>query len=831
MAIAGYVNTLEGCASICNATGTLLFSTDGITVYDVNGATIVGGLSGDPSSSQSGVIVPDPASVNRYYIFTCGAGGTGGISYSIIDMTLNGGLGGMILTDVPLVNVMCEKLCAVYAANGIDIWVVGHEYGNNNFRAYRITPAGIDAATVSSTGTAMSINPAYAGYLKASHDGTKLAAACPGISAGDAIFEVYDFNNLTGAVSNPILVPTTQSQFYGVSFSPNDTKLYVSSYADADHILQYDLSNANWWNSPYVVCSGGALMWGALQLAPDGKIYCAQSSMTALSTINNPDAAGVACDFQLNNFPILGSSGIGLPNVFEQLSIPISCSVNLGNDLTLCGMDTLILDAGVGGINYLWSDGSTNQTLSVSTAGLYFVEKENADSCIAYDTILVISENPPQVNLGNDTVLCTELYIIIDAGAGQYTYLWNIGSNAQIIHPSLSGTYWVDVTSAGGCTGSDTINVLFQGLPVELGNDTTICKGNNLFLTPGLGYSDVSWSSGETTDSILIEFAGEFFVSAIDTYGCKSVDSVSVFISDPSINLGEDTLLCGNLNYTINAGSGWSAYHWANNNNQSTQVTTTVGNYSVTVTDQFGCTASDTIEILNSNPQVTLGADEIICSYDSTLLSPTSGFVSYLWSTGSTEQNITVSLPGNYSVTITDQFNCTDSDSKLISVDTPFIFIGNDTSNCNGGGIVFHAGIGYSNYLWSNNNITESLTTSGAGLYSVTVTDINGCVVADTANITYENCVDVQVPTGFSPNSDGVNDYFHILNAQDFLSAEIKIYNRWGELIYLSKDKNGYWNGTYLNENCEVGVYVFVIAAKNYLGHDVFKKGNLTLLR
>jgi len=207
----GVLTTLEGCSSISTSTGTLQFYTDGTDVWNRTHVRMPNGygLKGDASSTQSAIIVPHPADGNLYYIFTVdevanGNGGTNGLNYSLVDMTLDGLKGDVIpeQKNVLLTAPLCEKVTAVGHNNGVDTWVIAHKWGTNSFYCYLVTADGVNPTPViSSVGDVISgeINNAK-GYMKVSPDGKTIAKA----NAGMNTIEIFDFNNSTGMVSNVI---------------------------------------------------------------------------------------------------------------------------------------------------------------------------------------------------------------------------------------------------------------------------------------------------------------------------------------------------------------------------------------------------------------------------------------------------------------------------------------------------------------------------------------------------------------------------------------------------------------------------------------------------
>jgi WD40 repeat protein len=221
--------TVEGSATISDAGGQLLFYTDGNFVWNKNHEIMSNGtgLLGNPSSTQSAVIIPKPNSISIYYIITVTLlGGNNGVRYTEVDMNLNGGLGNVTSNkNILLLSPATEKISAVKQNNCEDFWVVVHKYGNNSFYAYSITSTGINLTPViSSVGTTISNLPNRTiGYLKFSPDGKKIIS-----SNYQQNVELYDFDNATGIISNPKIISTKYAN-YGVEFSPLGNVAYITT--------------------------------------------------------------------------------------------------------------------------------------------------------------------------------------------------------------------------------------------------------------------------------------------------------------------------------------------------------------------------------------------------------------------------------------------------------------------------------------------------------------------------------------------------------------------------------------------------------------------------
>jgi hypothetical protein len=342
---------IEGCSSISDEFGNLLFYTDGYFVFDKNHDIMLNGVdigidtTCGSSSTQGVMIVKQPLQDSLYYIFTTDCAENklaDGFCYSIVNMNLNEGKGEVILKKEVLLPKTCEKLCAVRHSNGIDTWILTHEWGNANFAAFLLSPAGISLTPViSETGRIQlpedltDLYPGYPypeaaarGHLKFSPQGDRLVA----VSTSDGHdsewhAELFSFNATTGVVMHDFDIPTSDTAiYYGASFSPNGNLLYTSGGWYGDYIHQFNLvpyDSVSVAESKYIVYKDPLDtipgVPSALQIGPDGKIYNAINFLN-LNVIADPNQPGADCDFRLNEviLPIdtchYGSSVFGLPN-------------------------------------------------------------------------------------------------------------------------------------------------------------------------------------------------------------------------------------------------------------------------------------------------------------------------------------------------------------------------------------------------------------------------------------------------------------------------------------------------------------------------------------
>lgn len=472
----------EGSSSISDSAGNLLFYTNGINVWNKFNIQMPNGygLFGHTDATQTATIIKKPGSNNLYYIFTIDyAAQPHGICYSIVDMNLSSGNGDVASKNNLVYAPATEKLAATYHSNGTDIWIVTHEWNTNNFRSYLLTSSGLSATPVTSgvglihTGVTVNTN----GYMSISPAGNKLAVAICHVMNR---FELFDFDNSTGVVSNAI----TMNQFpnsigaYGIEFSPDGSKLY-GSCIDAPTILQWDLNAGNPTaiiNSQQVVATNVA-WYGAMKIGPDCKIYIACSDYY-VGVINYPDSLGLACNV-VNQAVYLGgnSCGIGLPNFLSGATCSIKSAVPIvaisSSDTNFCEKQCIdFFDLSTNNpTSWQWSfTGATPQTSTLqnpvsicyNTYGSFPVTLIvcNQFGCDSITMLSFINEfqNPiDSIYQSNDT-----LYSMPSVYYQWYEITLGAISGAinQYYVPSQTGNYYCVVKDSIGCESTSNIIVV-----------------------------------------------------------------------------------------------------------------------------------------------------------------------------------------------------------------------------------------------------------------------------------------------------------------------------------------------------------------------------------
>lgn len=474
------INTYEGCASISDSSGHILFYTDGITVWNKNNLPMPNGtgLMGDNSSTQSSIIVPQPGNASIYFVFTVDYnGGTNGFRYSVVNISLNGGLGDVTTKNVLLLADCYERMTAVRHGNNSDCWVVVQDFSTDEIKSFLVTASGLNVNPVVSNVGVISGGDLgkTGGYMKASPDGCKLVVA---LWANNS-YEMLDFNKYSGTVSNRISLQSPDfPQAYGVEFSPDSKLLYVSAMEGPTNVFQMNLSAG----SASAIVNSKVLLFttlnmydvGGLQLGPDGKIYCARRYSQYLAVINSPNTIGTGCNFIYNgvSLPSTMQCQLGLPSFIPAyLRTPFSFSHTIPNcsrtvDFFLS--DTSIVNNVLWNFGYPPSGNSNTSTVffpshTFSSHGLYHVSVIVSHGC-SVDTIkktVTINSITPIVWLGNDTSICNGNKFILDAGNSGSTYLWQDGSTDERYEVSQSGIFWVMVQTACD-TVSDSITVVLR---------------------------------------------------------------------------------------------------------------------------------------------------------------------------------------------------------------------------------------------------------------------------------------------------------------------------------------------------------------------------------
>lgn len=552
----GQINTIEGVATISNSSGSLLFYTDGVTVWNKFHQVMPGGtgLNGHVSSTQSAIIVPKIGDASRYYVFTIDDyGSPQRLQYSIVNMNLDGGRGDLETKNIPVITGVSEKLTAVRHCNQRDFWIITHTTFGNTYYAFLVDPSGVHTTPVISQ-TGSSFLGLSLGYLKASPDGRKLAAANWLMNA-----DISEFNNTTGVISNTYnLFPSpsdTSYRVYGIEFSPNGKLLYVSTYFTrpapnpqlGDLLLQFNVSlptPSDCRASKQVIAKQ---LWisnfMALQIAIDGKIYMAKIDQKEIASIDHPNVYGPGCGYRSSAIQFTApaeSSTAGLPNFIQSyffkrdsFSYTIDCPGNKVN---------FQKEASNAAETFTWdfgdpSSGAANFSTLENPVHIYSNPGQHTVQLITYtpcgsDTLRQsVQTFTLALNLGTDTLICDSGTLQLNAGGDStaYQYLWQDGTNNPTYLATSPGTYWAEIKNQTGCVLRDSIRVDYDRKPnFSLGPDQLLCPGNSIYLHPAIDPSwQLRWQDGSAVADYTISQPGLYSLRASN--GCGSMqDEVTI---------------------------------------------------------------------------------------------------------------------------------------------------------------------------------------------------------------------------------------------------------------------------------------------------------------
>jgi PKD repeat protein len=568
----GQTYSREASAVAVDPFGNLLFYSDGQKVFNRNHQVMPNGgsLFGHPSTTQM-LILPQPGKPWRYYVFTPNSfdnlGSGNGTTYSVVDMTLQGGLGDVVPNERNLEivqqSLFTEKITASRHCNGKDWWILVKEQGNKNFRSYLLNENGLQPPFVSVLGTPPP-SPTYnsVGCMKFNPEGNLLINTL--FHTGG--IDIMQFDQSTGMLSNAVSIiqPNVLKGPYGIEFSSDGKLMYVSSLIAPSKITQFDLTQppAQIGNGVAIATYQGDYRYGQLQRAPNGKIYVPNTAplvfSPSLGVINAPDVKGIGCMYQENALPLSpGSANIGLPS-FPQDFLPRKLDPKITGPDSLCTLgDTLqyaleFKACSVDSVIWKLSGGALHVinpklvSAIFDQPGTYTLTALVFSPCIVEaDTFLIFidSSGMRTLDLGPDIALCENGVRVLDAGSGFAKYRWNDGSSEQTLTTLFPGKYWVDVWDNCDKHQSDTIVIsIIPSTVLDLGPDVVTCS--TLSYTLPSGFASWNWSPAtglNCTDcspvTVVLNGSVTYTVIAQTADGCLSVDTLNITASQLSDTL------------------------------------------------------------------------------------------------------------------------------------------------------------------------------------------------------------------------------------------------------------------------------------------------------
>ncbi len=493
-----------------------------------------------------------------------------------------------------------------------------------------------------------------------------------------------------------------------------------------------------------------------------------------------------------------------------------SPTLDLGLDQTAC--DSYVISSSTSADNYLWSTGETLSGITINTTDWYKLTITDENACTAQDSVFITINESPVFTLGDDISSCVETNL--EVALSDVNYLWSTGATTSSIETTGSDTYSVTVTTSSNCSSVDAIDVtIVDNLSINLGEDITSCT--EVEVSAGIENLNYNWTDltnntplQETSSTLTVATSGMYALTATDNSGCSATDSIEVNIANAlTIELGETIIACEEA--IINPNLTNVNYQWSTGATTPSILLDNSDLVSLVITDEFGCTAEDNIEVIISNDlQLNLETLNISC-FDLADASATVfadggyGSYTYLWSTNETDTNITELTAGEYSVSIMDEAGCeqiqdfTIEAPEVLSTIASLTHIGcsNEEGLIN---LTTSGGTGAYTYLWSDETVEPNLTTTTPNMYTVTITDNNNCTIEETFEITATDGISLLDSTIENPNcADETNGTINIeaIGGEGMLSY---MWTNLSDIMPLSSATNQI---TGLNE----GVYQVVI--------------------
>ncbi len=518
-----------------------------------------------------------------------------------------------------------------------------------------------------------------------------------------------------------------------------------------------------------------------------------------------------------------------------------------------CGNPTGAITAsatgGTGPYIFAWSNGGTTATITALAAGPYTVTTTNSQGCSSTTTFTVNNQAGPTAGISGTTpTACGSSTGTATAtatgGTGSITYAWSNGGSGASISGLSAGSYTVTATDQNGCTSTAVATVSNSTGPSSNISTTvhTTCGLSNgaatATATGGNGALNYLWSNGATTASISNLAAGIYTVSVTDQSNCLSVASVTINAStSPVAAIASQTdARCGQNNGAITAaataGTGGYTYLWSNGATTAAITGLGGGTFTVTVTDQSGCTGtiSTTLQAF-SQPTVVVVPNDLSCyqqNNGTVTANPNGGNAPYTyhWSTGVLTQQITGLSPALYFVTVTDASGCTVTGFGVVNEPAELIATPSSTNETSPGAndgtatVVPSGGTAPYTYVWSSGGTTDTETGLAAGTYTVTVTDTHGCtlVVNVTVDVTLVGTVSSMAGYEFGlwPNPNNGSFYLSV-SLPAHQDVDLRLYNALGQVVEQRKLVDAYRMQVYYDGlNLADGVYQLQISSETF---------------
>jgi gliding motility-associated-like protein len=864
LVLRGELNTLEGCASIADSNGNLLFYSDGSTVWDKNDDIMPNGtgLLGDESSTQSAIIIPKPLDPDIYYLFTVGSTIVpSGYNYYTIDLSLNGGLGEVVgtnfnLTDGHAGSDWSEKITAVQGGECNTFWVIS--LVKDLYYSYKVDENGVDPNPVISQVDFLS--DTSRGYLKVSPDGSKIVAAHQGNDLETNGCFLYSFDHVTGQVLNNgiSLINGIVEQPYGVEFSSQANKLYVSTFQPDNtvyNLYQFNLNSTDILNSKILIHTEDNAFRGALQLGPDLKIYVTIPQEYTVGTnyldvIHNPELDGIACDFE-QDYIFFGSDSFsmqGLPPFIQsffytqRINIvnPFEPVSSLNNELSLCeGKSYTLTGPDIPGADYEWSFSFEGVTfplptpvpayelvindLSTNTEGTFelVVTSNNLDCDIQYLGEANVSyTNPPRIN---EMATLTNCDFFNDNPTDGFT-TFNLHNSI----PDISGNpdhamiyyYLNDLDAENDIYNQNSLPQYYMNTFV-----------NQVLTTKVYEYDAECYSLGK----LQLIVTPTALISTPDISSCDSGNGSGIY------DLEEKKNDIRTLNFFPNS----TEIVFFNTIEDAVDNTNPLTGFHESpseiiyfyATNNGNCVGSGRFNLI-LNPLPPINPEDInlnVCEFNFPLILNSSidyemeHFYWFDWSEGQTTNEIIINDQQTTTVRVTDKITgCENFKTYHITKTTPPVINHVDVNTNTGTVTIFTPENPNLSYILDN----PSGVFQSENVFSDVGPGIHTIYVSNECGISQREIYVLGFPRFFTPNGDGLHDTWKVkgLDTARLSISNIQIFDRYGKLLE-TLDPGSEWNGFYNGVKLPPSDYWFVISIKDQNEVSTTYKGHFSLVQ
>lgn len=555
-----------------------------------------------------------------------------------------------------------------------------------------------------------------------------------------------------------------------------------------------------------------------------------------------------------------------------QPAAPVSLTVTTQN--VFCnggssGSISIVASGGTAPYEFAWYRNGqllnhSSSAIGSINSGEYSVIVTDDNGCIK-DTTVFIAE-PPAIAFTLSSVdnLCFgesngSITLNVSGGTGSFTFNWSNGAITQNITTLPAGTYDVTITDDNGCLQYAQAMVAEPGAPLTASVEPThvLCKGNAtgsaiLNTQGGTAPYFYLWSNGSAAQNPDGLIAGTYTVTITDNNGCIAYSGTVIEEPGDSLAVTFDVVdpLCfgsSDGNITVLASGGTTPYYirWDDTdylmqNSGHLVDNVSSGSYQIIVTDAHGCKSAHTVSVDQPDSIYTTAIEGITSCWggnDGTIdLSVDGGITpySYAWSTGQTSEDMTGGETGYYTVTVTDDHGCEKVSTYHIGTMSEVVInssVIQVSCSDNSDGQIYisvSGGAGDYSYLWSNASTAQQISNLEPGSYSVTVTDNNGCIKAMDFTLPESETACINIPSSFTPNSDGKNDTWVINNIELYPGHRVQIFNRWGNLLYEQSPYTTPWDGKFNDKPVPAETYYYIIDLNN--GQEAFT-GTVTIIR